>query len=447
MTDDRFAPRLPQLMHELAGSDESYIDDILAKTSRTRQRPAWTFASHWLPTPTALETLPANRNRLIIAFLLVSALAILLAGAAFLAGRRPPVLPRSDAANGWIAVSANRAGLGDHFGDIYLLSEGDTPRRIIGSDGDALAQACPQFSPDGQRLAYGEADNFSLETNERGRWPVANRAVVVVGLDDNGDASPPIIHVALPTDPGEIPCPEWSPDGTRIAYKDGSELRVTDATSGKTSTFQTAAAAWGLNDLQWSRDGTRIAVSEPGQIRIVPVDGSATSLISTGPYTPASLGWLAGDDRILYMRADDVGGFQSVNIVGTDGRNDIEVSTQRIRPLGYSHQNAVVSPDGMRIAYAQQTFVCSNDTCTGGPPRLQTADPDGSNVAVLPIPATEGPPYGLQWSPDGKRLLFGSIASVVSVAAAPDAPAIYHSNGELDMEWTASEVTWQPVYP
>ena len=71
-------------------------------------------------------------------------------------------------------------------------------------------------------------------------------------------------------------------------------------------------------------------------------------------------------------------------------------------------------------------------------------DVDGSNVVDVLIPdgyeAT-----GLQWSPDGERLLFGSIDGVVSAAVTPGSPPIVHSpHGDLNLEWSAAQITWQP---
>jgi hypothetical protein len=80
MTDDRLTRRLPELMHELAGNDERYLDGILAHTVRTRQRPAWTFPAHWLPVPAPVG-LPGYRPQVALMLALVALLALLLATA------------------------------------------------------------------------------------------------------------------------------------------------------------------------------------------------------------------------------------------------------------------------------------------------------------------------------------------------------------------------------
>ena len=64
------------------------------------------------------------------------------------------------------------------------------------------------------------------------------------------------------------------------------------------------------------------------------------------------------------------------------------------------------SPDGHRIAYVR-----ANDPEVGKY-RLLTANPDGSDEAILQI-APNGPavfPHGLTWSPDGKRLSYSVFA-------------------------------------
>ena len=133
--------------------------------------------------------------------------------------------PSSGVANGWIAVSANQFVGGGEWGDVYILGTGTGARRIVGSDGDGVAQACPRFSPDGRRLAYGEGRQ-ALQPDDnplRGRASVANRAIVLVALDDTGNASRRSSGWTPSPEPGEMLCPQWSPTGDRVAFRDGQE--------------------------------------------------------------------------------------------------------------------------------------------------------------------------------------------------------------------------------
>jgi Tol biopolymer transport system component len=361
---------------------------------------------------------------------------------------RPGPPPTTHPANGLIAVSANpKEVAGGQVGDIYLVSAGVAGRRIIGTSGDGVAQACPRFSPDGRWLAYGEARASDPVTTFRGVWPVSNRVVVVVGLNDKGDPSQPIMRVTLPKEPGQIPCPKWSPNGRLVAFRVGAQLRVADTGSGKTTVFPVTEAPWGLQGFEWSRDGSLIAVAEPGRIRVVRMDGGASTLIPVKGATPQDLGWTAGNDRIIYISHEDLSEGRAVNVVGVDGSNDTQLTPEPTDPqLQFGFYHAVVSPDGTRVAYVQFTYRCANESCDGDTGRLLIMDIDGSNVVEVPTPPGFGA-SGLQWSPDGQRLLFGSYAGVVSVGVVPGSPAIVYSSGELNLEWSASEVTWQPVFP
>ena len=50
MTTDRLERALPDILLDLyLQSDVPYRDDLVGRTARTRQRPAWTFPGRWLP--------------------------------------------------------------------------------------------------------------------------------------------------------------------------------------------------------------------------------------------------------------------------------------------------------------------------------------------------------------------------------------------------------------
>lgn len=362
---------------------------------------------------------------LVVALLLAMALLGAIAGIGSLLRDRPslPVV----VANGLIAVAANPEGVLWEAGDIFVLSDGAPPRRIIGSDGDGVAQSCPTFSPDGSRLAFGESRASEQVADQR---PLSDRAVVVVGLNDQGDASAPIIRVLLPADPGEMPCPEWSRSGEQVAFREGAELWVIDATSAQFTVFPVGDKPLDPG-LEWSRDGSRIAVSEPGRIRLVRMDGGAATVIQVEGGSPGSLGWTAGDASIVYVSTDEDGNGRSGRIVAVDGTDDHLL----VARFGV---DVAVSPDGTQVAYVDGDAEASFGVIR---------DLDGSDVVELPLPP--GYPFyredHLQWSPDGQRLLFPESRGVVSIGVTPGEPAAYHLGPELNREWSYSEVTWQPV--
>ena len=408
---------------------------------------------------------PSSRpawGRLLVGLLLAAALlGAIVAGVGALLRERSP-LPPSGVSNGLIAVSANPWGFAGENGDIYLLAEGAAPRRIIGSDGDGIAQACPQFSRDGLRLAYLEARASGPVTTFRGGWQVDGRAIVVVGINEHVDPTPPLMRFALPTGPGPIVCPKWSPSGRSLAFRVGAELWIADTASGTTRVVPiTSVTTEEENELAWSHDGTRIAVAEPGMIRIVHVDGSASTLIPVEGAAPRSLGWAANDQAIVYVSVvpvDEIG--TAVHVVDVDGTNDRPLSPLEPTAPGLTFQfdEAAISPDGTRVAYLQSSRQCSDNGCGPGPKvaPVVVVDVDGSNRHEIPVPADPraigGDDFfvsGLQWSPDGQRLLLSSIAGVVSVGLGSGLPAIVYTNGTpdvgLNLEWSWSEVTWQPV--
>jgi virginiamycin B lyase len=73
--NERADGRLSELLHDLAGSAVEPLDEVLQRTARTRQRPAWTFPERWLPMTdiTARPILFSNRP-LLVALLLLLAL-------------------------------------------------------------------------------------------------------------------------------------------------------------------------------------------------------------------------------------------------------------------------------------------------------------------------------------------------------------------------------------
>jgi Tol biopolymer transport system component len=156
--------------------------------------------------------LPRSYQRqLALALLLATLLAMLLGAAAFIGGS----LPRQPMSvqNGWIAISS-QPGYRQTFetdwaegGDIYLVREGVEPHVIVDRGPSMTRNVCPQFSPDGSKLVYGELDGTAA-------------ALVLLEIGDGGGASE-WRRLHLPGVSSDAPCPRWTRAGTHIAYLSG----------------------------------------------------------------------------------------------------------------------------------------------------------------------------------------------------------------------------------
>ena len=134
-TDHDLSALLAELYLESA---PSYRFDVLAQTSRMRQRLRWTFAERWLPAALVRQRAgaPALSMR---AVLIVAALLLLVLGLIVLqAATRPPIPPPFGIArNGEIVYAID--------GDVYVRDAVDSPARLlIGSPGrDFRARVLP----------------------------------------------------------------------------------------------------------------------------------------------------------------------------------------------------------------------------------------------------------------------------------------------------------------
>ena len=135
--DDRAPVREPELL----------LGQVLARTARTRRRPAWLIPERWIPM-SSISTRLAPTSRVpwrpvaLVALLIVA----LIVGAIVISGSRQPKLPPPFglAANGTIAYSTN--------GDILVAdSPLGEPRVIVGG---ATNDNGPLYSPNGTRIAF-----------------------------------------------------------------------------------------------------------------------------------------------------------------------------------------------------------------------------------------------------------------------------------------------------
>jgi Tol biopolymer transport system component len=174
-----------------------YVDEILARATEARQRPAWSFPERWLPTTAIALAREALRPIPWRTIGLLAMLLLLLAAVALYAGSQPRPLPSPFglAGNGLVAYA--------EAGDILTIDPITGSRSAM--FGGPEVDSDPRWSLDGSRLAFvriadghrrlvvadasgriiAQSDPLSFEPNsENILWSPDGRSIVLVSSDD-----------------------------------------------------------------------------------------------------------------------------------------------------------------------------------------------------------------------------------------------------------------------
>lgn len=160
----------------------------------------------------------------------------------------------------------------------------------------------PDFSPDGSKIlftwaAIGSADANLFEVNADG-----------TGL------------VQLTTSPSNDVLGAFSPDGRRIVFASDrtgtGQIWVMNA-NGSNATQLTFDDAWKDQVPDWSPDGSKIAYAagDPGDILVMNADGSNQHTIVGGPTDDFGSTWSPDGGQIAFIRFDD----RTVYVANADG--------------------------------------------------------------------------------------------------------------------------------
>src|SRR5262245_35841409 len=208
----------------------AYLDEVLAQTVRVRQRPWWSSFERWLPMETTLRFAPVPRMAWLV---VVLALVLAVTGLAILIGSQtPPVNPFGPAGNGLMAF-----GTGS---DIYGLDPrtGIAAPLITGpADDDA-----PLFSRDGSVFVFARS---TAEARGSSQLILAkpDGSIVRTLTGNLPDSSIDWVDTI-----------DWSPDGSRLAYIDGSRnaFLIIDVDGGPATALDLGMAA---EDVRWRPNG------------------------------------------------------------------------------------------------------------------------------------------------------------------------------------------------
>jgi Tol biopolymer transport system component len=353
----------------------------------------------------------------------VTALAVASAGLGiatwvFTAGQEQTPRPTATVTNGLLAFSGS--------GQIHVVApDGSGLRQLTHLGGhDALDV---HWSPDGSKVAFRV-------------WTNGNYQLYVVNADGtdptNITGAMGVVHFA------------WSPDGKMLALttsQKGNDYDVFIVNADGTSLRPVVESPLAEYGPQWSPDGTRIAFErwplrdgDPGtpDLFVLDVVSGEINPLVTSPGWDTSVAWSPDGDRLAFVRGDDRD--EEIYVVNADGTGERQLTDI----AGGGAERPAWSPDGTKL-----TFVAHDQEQWD----VWVANDDGSGATRLtPTERYDGPAV---WSPDGSFLAF----TATDITDGGDKTGTYDvytirpdgtderrvTSGSFAMGW---DLDWQPVF-
>jgi hypothetical protein len=379
-----FSGVLSDWLDEQAGRGApDYLDEILVRTTRTRQRPAWSSLERWLPVDLTAQprifALPPLGKALLLGAVVLAMIAIAIVAVGSRVQRVPA--PFGLAANGQIAYWAN--------GDILVADpDGTHAHPVITGPSDDNA---PVYTRDGTHLAFL-------------RMGSPNEATLMIAASD-GSGVRPVLKEPL-TDATWF---DSSPDSRSLVIVhtvDGARvLSIVDLEHGTLRTLDVKGlevdywVAWLPGTTSELVFGSRTGSgdSEQAGIYSIRTDGGLPTAIApvvTGPTEYKGVD-LAPDGRTLtYWR------WESPTLPGRIHQLDIATGDDRVLQFdwfAYGEAGLVHSPDGSLVLLSHNDTVFAQTM-------IAPADASGPGIPVGRRfnKNTEEAIYG--FSPDGKTV-------------------------------------------
>ena len=366
-----------------------YVDDVLGRTGRMRQRPAWTFPGRWLPMDITTRATPVARlpwRQLgilaLIALLLATALAV------YVGSQRRVPAPFGPARNGLIPYISN--------GDIYVGDPvtGRTTLLLGGPEDDTS----PGYSPDGTRMAFIR----SAPAGTAQQQPVD----LYVMHDDGSDVTK-ITAASLPN----IVFATWAPDGRRLAVihpVDGvNQIDLLDA-EGNLAPLRISAAA-GADQIAYrppmgNEIVFRAVVGGKYGLFLVGADGSNPRTLIKPTNTVdvdqdlSAVTFSADGSRIFYQRWTP----EAIElwVMNADGSGAHEFLP---KPGAGWDGLAAPSPDGKWVAF-WDVPENPDGSPSGAEQRISVVPADGKGPVMQAGPAVNSGAHWT-WSPDSTKIL------------------------------------------
>lgn len=258
----------------------------------------------------------------------------------------------------------------------YIAPNGGNPADVFvmeadGSNPQALTntadyKAAPDWSPDGSLIA------FHISTKGSQVYTVRSNGSDMKNISNNSN---------IETDP------DWSTDGNKIVFVSNGALYTMDASGGSrvevwTSSGETAATP------DWSPDATKILFSKAdagqnNEIWVVNADGTNPQKLGSGT-TDGSPTWSPDGSKIAFTKTE--GKTSQIYVMNADGSSPVQITND----ANITASAPTWLPDGNKVAFA-------GSNATAKTSDIYTVDPDGNNLVNFTNTASVNESYP-DWS-------------------------------------------------
>lgn len=309
---------------------------------------------------------------------------------------------------------------------------------IIGSDGTNLKPltritatgadtASAIFSPDGRKITFvsSRALDGSDAANSNG-----TPNIWTMNPDGSGLTA---ISLLRNVGPRAVLDPQWSPDGTKLAFAsarplDGSDapelanplniwVMKADGSSPTALTHHTLPETDTLGAF-WSPDGSKLTFATAQNAWVMNADGSAvvqlTKITAFGVATSAPL-WSPDGSRLSFMSNQALDGNDTANlnfttniwVMKNDGSGAMPIT--RLTAFAANALGGIWSPDSSKLLFISERALDGTDLANASI-NVWTMNADGSGASPLTKLTAVGAATGEfpAWSSDGSKIAFAS---------------------------------------